>query len=489
MIKKRYSVLLALGIAILFCILPREIVAQNEIRFEMAKTTHKDENGIERKPLVAFLKFEKDKVQVSGYIKTKDIRDKGGNIHTVYVTEVGGTLIIKGTPEKIRIVRKGYVDKADLSKAPKSLKVFWMRHTRTSEFDLSGATELEDLVIRSQSGLTTLDLTHQNKAKILQLGRLGVGNQGWSLKSVTMPNPSAVENLDFSDTGLENIDLSNLPHLKKLSGSASQVKEIVLNSPKIESVEFSRAHLQKLEFIGATPNLHKVWLQDLTKIKEIIIPNAPKLGNGYATNISDINGLCFSNNPMNKLVNIKIGNSALTEANKWFAGQTPNLEELDLSGAPIENFDFTKFPQLKKIKMPIDKIKEEDFDKIINTLPILQEGEKAYFEVARTNMTNSNKLEIFEQKLRAKGWNTKLPLALEEVDNEEAKIFPTQTTDLVKIEGAKANTPYAVFAMNGTLCEEGLTNDYGSAELHLASHSKGIYIIKVGRKYQKIVLK
>ncbi len=489
MIRKSYLAVLSLCTIIVAGLLPSEVIAQNEIRFEMAKTTHKIKGGGEEKPTIYFLKLEKDKVQVSGYIGTpKDVQDKGGNVHTKYMTEVGGTLVVKGNPEKIRILL-GYVEKADLSKAPKSLKVFWMRGTKTKEFDLSGATELEDLVIRNQKGLQSLDLSALKKAKILQLGKFGVNNQGWSLKTVKMPKPSAVEYLDFSDTGINQIDLSNLPHLKRLCGSAAQISEVVLNSPKIEAIEFSRAHLQKLVLKGSTPKLHKLWLQDIFTIKEIIIPDAPKLKDGVAPNLSGINGLCFTGNPFGNLVKMEIKNSGITQTNEFFAGMTPNLAELDLTGAPIVNFDFTKFPKLRKIRMPIDKIKEADFDKIINTLPILQGEEKGYFEVAKTDATNAGKLEAFEQKLKAKGWNTKIPAALDEIENTDVKIYPTRTTDLVKIEGAKANATYAIFAMNGTLCEKGQTDGFGSAELHLSSYAKGVYIIKLGKKYQKIVLK
>ncbi len=489
MFKKNYLALISLYAIAIACLLPSQAIAQNEIRFEMAKTTHKDESKKDKPPYIKFLTSDIADVQVSGYvgdpIEQVDNKDRKW---TYFITQVGATLVVKGTPTKIRVLA-GYVDRTDLSKAPKSLKTFWMRGTKTKEFDLSGATEVVDLIIRNQNGLKEIDLSAQKKAKIIQLGRFGVGNQGWSLKKVIMPRPSVVEKLDISDTGVNDIDISNLPHLKVFAGSGTQLGEVVLNSPKIEAVEFSRAHLNKLEFKGATPNLHKVWLQDIFTITEIIIPNAPKLGNGSGNSLSTLNGLFFSGQAMNKLKHIKIHNSAITESNDFFAGQTPNLEDLDLTGAPIEDFNFTKFSKLRKIRMPIDNIKETDFDKIINTLPILQEGEKGYFEVAKTDATNSNKLEAFEQKLKAKGWNTKIPLAFEDLSNEEVKVFPTQTTDVVKIEGAKANTAYALFSMNGALCEKGRADHSGSAVLHLASYSKGVYIVKIGSKYQKVLLK
>ncbi len=436
----------------------------------------------------------------------------GSNIKQDYTANPNSVITFKGNITGLRIVgeldeeynvkKRADIVQFDASKAPKSLKSLSLKglnlKDKSNTINLSGATELVGLgLIDLSAGVTIplLDLSKQTKVKTLFLGNPNYNNA--YIKEVRMPKKNVIENLDLSRCWIQKIDVSHLPELEKFTAVGTGTIPVVdlSGSPKLRIFTSYRAHI-KSYILKNMPNLRLAKFGG-NEGANLTIENCPKLHQIHT--VTDQNGKKYTlglwleksdgDEPdVIKFKKISLKNVGITKLGGGIADGLVAVKDLDLTGNPIKEIDFSDYSKLKKVKMSIDKLPEGDFDKVINSLPTLKDGEKATFEVSDSGNVSSDKLKKFKDKLLAKGWN-KNTSALEEITEVGAKVYPTETSDLVRIEGAKVQTPYAVFAMNGTLCERGHTDELGSAELHLASYAKGIYIIRLGAQYQKVSLR
>ncbi len=475
---------------------PSLIFAQvGEIHFKMSKLP-KDmrlPTGI-TKPFILVLKLEGEGISFDGVVQEKDVMlGKNKDVPAKYYCGTPDKeIVIKGDVSVLKIIY-GSVESADLSKASKSLKTFWMRRTWTSSFNLKGLTEVEDLIVRDQKGLKELDLSDLHKARIMELGKFACNNYGWDLKTVILPNPTVVEDLNLSDTAISEIEFPALPKLKKFYASGTQIPEFVFNSPNLEVIELSRAHAKKLHIKGSTPNLKKIWLQDMFKLEELIIENAPNIKDATKpAEMKDINNLYFSGSFFNQLKVLKLNTGIEriapivnnVEVSKYY----PNVEVLDLYNSPIKKLDLSSFVNLKELRLPFDGLSSEDYDTIIASIKA-DVKKQLTVEIMSTRKSDQKNLATFIEKLKAAGIKVKNEVAVETLITSSYKVYPTQTTDLVKIEGTKIYAPYSVYNAGGKLCLSGNTNASGKANLSLAVLPKGMYLIKVGSVYTKVLLK
>lgn len=364
-----------------------------------------------------------DEIETSGQTAVEDITDNGKVVGKKYTAPAGATVTFKGKIKTLNIAG-GQIEKADLSQAPKTLTAFGMRQTGTKSIDLSGATELRNLIYRHQE-TKVLDLSKQNKVINMELGLDNVGNNG-PLEKVVMPSPSDVEFINISDENVREMDLSNLPKLRSLRAYAVKLKEIDLrNSPLLQELYFTQG-APEIKY-GAvktknTPNLVRVFIQGV-HFSEVSIENAPMLGNARTltaeelkqltdsgikvrTNYHKVGGLFF--NGECKLKKLTVTGTAITD----YAGNTrvnsDRIEELDLEGNKLTVANLGNYPNsLTRINLGKNMLTEESMGQIADAI---HAGEAGKSEIKLKDAMGAGKAipAPIVAKFTAKSWNVKL---------------------------------------------------------------------------------
>ncbi len=492
MIKKNYSVLLGLLAFVLACFLPSQAIAQNEI-----KVTVGDKGWFRIERLVG------SNITVEG-MPASFTAQTGKKISQDYNAMPNSTVTFKGDITGLRIAgemhgangngnvkKRADVVSIDASKAPSTLTFLVLKGLSLNSIDLKGATELKilSLIDLSKQKLNKLDLSKQTKVNVLILGNSNFNNN--SIEEVVMPSPNVIQNLDLGRTSINKIDLDHLPELLKFRAVAANASSTGLNvvelkeSTKLKLFVANHAHIREHIILKDKPMLNDVMLFGNLS-KQITIENCPLLKDytnsiGLWLGIYNGNYLAFSK--------VSIKNTGITKIGNESTNGFKNVVDLDISNNPLTSVNFAPYTKLNKVTMNAKEFNNLDVNQVLATLPQRKPADNAVFVLSVGDDTEDTLVAKVEAKLQEKGWSLQKPVGLSELADGATKIYPTQTTDVVNIEGAKANATYKLFTMNGSLCEKGQTDAFGSAELHLASYSKGVYIIKLGNKFQKIVLK
>lgn len=332
----------------------------------------------------------------------------GPKVNQNYTIKGDGLVTFKGDISNL-IIDKGVIKEAYLSKAPQSLKSFTLYKTATKLVDLSEKTSIEQLRLRNLVGLKEVDLSKQTQLKSVELGKLDGDNSG-DLTTVKLPEPSELEYVDISETGVNSININgNHPKLKVFLASASLVPEITLpNSPLIERIWARRSSRLRKVNLQNKANLKEVVLNECSA-REVSITHAPQLKDGVLLNNNVKGGLFY-------FVERGVLNHQVTKLDLSYTGVTilgtdkvydmNNVKELSLRGNTIVKFDPSAVGQkendkmvtlLERLDIAQATITEEVFVKMIDELPY----SKTNSSVLITSKTLSD-----EQlaKLSSKGW-------------------------------------------------------------------------------------
>ncbi len=508
--KKINFALLGVCMLLVSWLLPSTMTAQGEIKVTVGE-----------KGWFKVEKLEGSNISVEG-MPAGFTAEIGETIAQEYQATPNSTITFKGDIKGLRIVgtmhqeggNKGNVAKRadivkfDASKAPKSMKVLSLKGLNLAAedgvIDLSGATELDyaDLIDLSENKvyIPLLDLTKQTKVEYLFLANKNVNNGYFN--EVKLPSPNVIKKMDLSRCWIKKIDFPKMPELYRFDYVAGGTPKVVIaDAPKLMWVDAHYSHTKEFVFKNA-PKLLRLMLGG-NDGNSLTVENCPKLQQIHDAELPKKGGGTFKlrvglwieksdDNPPSVIdfKTVKLTNVGITEFGGAVADGLVKVEDLDLSNNPITKLDFSTYPTLKKVTMSAIQFDNLDAEEVLATLPERKPEDNAEFVLLTDKNTDAALIAKIEAKLKERGWSLKQTTAVEELLAANAvKIYPTQTKDLVKIEGAKANMPYAVYAVSGKLCEKGMTDSFGSAEIHLNTYAKGVYLVKLGAKSQKIVLR
>ncbi len=295
------------------------------------------------------------------------------------------------------------------------------------------------------------------------------------------------------------LEFPKMPELYKLFYIAGYTPKLeITDAPKLRFVVSYRSHIKDYVFKNLPElRLLKFGGNHGTDPKgSLTVENCPKLRQIHEVKFKDGStskwGLWLekSDNDVIGFKTVKLKNIGITEFGGDIADGLVAVTDLDLSNNPIKKLDFATYTTLKKVTMHAKQFETLSAEEVLATLPERKAEDNAEFNLLTSKDTDAALISKIEAELKKKGWNLKQTTAIAELLSTNAvKIYPTETSDLVKIEGSKANISYKVFALSGKLCQEGQTDAFGSAEIHLSTYAKGVYIVKLAHKTQKVVLK
>ncbi len=537
-----------LGVCMLFVswLLPSTMTAQGEIKVTVGESGKFVVEGLKGDNISVLVNGSAPNFQINqGWDNPK----KKIVFSEDYNVGKGAVVLFKGDVSALRLT-SGDVVELDASKASASFKTLVLKELKINKLILSKSNSLTAFsLIDNADHLKVLDLKAQTELKTLFLGNFNGKNNIFD--EVLLPTPNVLESIDFSRTAVKKVDLNNLPKLKKFIGTAMgyHEKPITLDaSSNLVVFWVDRARIENV-ILKNKPNLKWFMIQALNSrtFTKLHIENAPKLVE-YTDELVKKGGLYLNYRPEKDEPYVNIKTLILKKTGvrnlkpSWFNG-FPNLRRLDVRYSPVEHLDLTTTPKLKAIKCSFEKlsyikvfktknhkkilaklvdkiINADQFDGIVPKIKVVDRTQARSLSSSfrATDEGNDNDddddddgwdddddddngdddkdddtdwSDIYD-KAKKKGWNVEengSTTALEGLASASVRIYPTQTKDLVKIEGAKANMPYAVYAVSGKLCEKGMTGSFGSAEIHLNTYAKGVYLVKLGAKSQKIVLR
>lgn len=97
--------------------------------------------------------------------------------------------------------------------------------------------------------------------------------------------------------------------------------------------------------------------------------------------------------------------------------------------------------------------------------------------------------EEHRRALETKGWTVIATVFSDDILAQSARVMPTETTDLVYIDGAQPAEVIHVYGLSGVRVLSSETDASGHAELSLAGKPAGVCIVTVGSLRQSILLR
>ncbi len=269
-------------------------------------------------------------------------------------------------------------------KLPYLRELYVGKNSLPKYFIFGGLSRLETLDL-STNNLSKLDLfdlpalqklhLHQNSLQHFSTKNCAHFDQATT--SGAHHNLLAIEILDFTDKYVENLELENLPILRKVNISSVKLKKLTIsgclqfekltisdnkeaevrlkNLPALREVDLSYTNLQSIS-INNCPQLEKLKLAH-TELKEILLHDLPVLRevDVFQNNLQNIR---INNCP--QLENLFLVQGKLLEV---ILSDLPALRKIDVADSPLQSLVIQKCPQLKDVyiaKTPIRKIVFDD---------------------------------------------------------------------------------------------------------------------------------
>ncbi len=446
MTKKSISVLSGM-LALAMLLLPTSVLAQN-IKLKMKGTTLK--------------------IQVRGGSPTANGTTLSTSAVNTLTVQVGEEVVIAGNPQQL-LIEGSDVETADLSAAPASLTRFIFNTGTLDAIDLSGATNLTFLRLSDYRYLTTVDMSRLSKLEEVYFGKYGDDYLQRSLRNVTWPTTNVIKKLTFYEVSIPSIDFTRFPALTSLDirggGDGSFAQEWTFpNSPNLEKLILFRQRYSTNVNVAHNPKLTEFQYSGSDAVTSLKVSGA--------TALSTI---------------------ALNQGSGWSI--PANLKVIDLSNNGMTAIDTSAGSSLfsgagvRAVDVSGNKLTASELDKIIGLLP-QGDGTGAYVFAGEKTPSEGNAFgEAQKAALRAKGWAVGYPLSIGGVDYYTARIYPSVTSDVVKIENVAPNAEVLVHSTAGALVQTTTTDDLGQAELSLLGNPSGVYIVSVGMTKQRVVLR
>lgn len=390
---------------------------------------------------------------------------------TTFTPTAGNVITFSGDVTGIRFVA-GTIKAIEVSSSHSTLAQFISERTTLGSVNLAGATQLTTLRLQDYSLLKTLDLSKLSLLKTVTLGRYGEDAKQRSLTTVAWPTTNVVETLALYETTIDKVDFTKFAKLKKLdirgTGFGALNQDLVFKSQPIESIILFRVgHLQNLTLENCTA---LTTLQFSGSRDDLTTPITIAVTGCTALTTVD-----------------------LAQGSGW--GAPKNIQTINLSGnaltsvvATIGGASLFSAPNLKRVDISNNKIPSAAIDKIIAWLP-QGKGDGTYiFSGAITSGEGNQFTEAHKTALAAKGWSTSWALSVDPIQASQVRIFPSETTDMVYIEGIGQIAPVKVYSLSGVLVKEAATSELGSGQVSLGDLPSGIYLITVGSNIRQRVM-
>ena len=237
----------------------------------------------------------------------------------------------------------------------KALKVFLAEEASITKLDFSQNKALEVMVARQASELVSLTLPKSKTLRVLDYSDTGLGE-------VDVSNYTALEELSCGELGLTHLDVSNNRLLKRLDCGSNDLTSLDLsNNPALETLECS--------------------LNPLTSLN---VSNMPALKELYCSH-AQLTNLDLSNNPAltllscrnNQLSSLDLSKQTALEMvwcsenllNKLEFSNCPNLTSLECNNNLLTKLELPDCPNLKELNCVDNFILADEMTNLVKALP------------------------------------------------------------------------------------------------------------------------
>lgn len=349
----------------------------------------------------------------------------------------------------------------------KELTHLLIHDCRLDTLDLSGNTKLERLVANSNL-LKSLDIS-----KNPELSFLGIrANQISTLVMDGNVTYSKLRTIYGNNNRLEILDLSGCPNLKEVYVGQNLLRKITLgNNDKLRKFQFDLNSINEENMQSIVNSLNSV---DSLSIKYISVANPDDDNEGNICPASLVKELSA------KHWNVVYTNwDGLTLP---FDGNSPNdtfsvsLEfNSDMGTISIEGLDSEA---LAKVKYG-------------TILHVEAKGTKPdyklkFLEANKTDILNDMQFKVVGN-MKVVGEFSDFTSILE-IAPTGYSVYPNPTSDYIKINGC-ANDEVRIFDLSGLKLADFVLDENGAARFDFSSFEAGTYLVKVGRRILKVLVK
>ena len=249
-------------------------------------------------------------------------------------------------------------------------------YTKFSNLDLSHSKALK-VFLAEEASITKLDFS-QNKALEVMVAR-----QASELVSLTLPKSKTLRVLDYSDTGLGEVDVSNYPALEELScGELGLTHLDVSNNRLLKRLDCGSNDLTSLD-LSNNPALETLECS-LNPLTSLNVSNMPALKELYCSH-AQLTNLDLSNNPAltllscrnNQLSSLDLSKQTALEMvwcsenllNKLEFSNCPNLTSLECNNNLLTKLELPDCPNLKELNCVDNFILADEMTNLVKALP------------------------------------------------------------------------------------------------------------------------
>ena len=249
-------------------------------------------------------------------------------------------------------------------------------YTEFSNLDLSHSKALK-VFLAEEASITKLDFS-QNKALEVMVAR-----QASELVSLTLPKSKTLRVLDYSDTGLGEVDVSNYTALEELScGELGLTHLDVSNNRLLKRLDCGSNDLTSLD-LSNNPALETLECS-LNPLTSLNVSNMPALKELYCSH-AQLTNLDLSNNPAltllscrnNQLSSLDLSKQTALEMvwcsenllNKLEFSNCPNLTSLECNNNLLTKLELPDCPNLKELNCVDNFILADEMTNLVKALP------------------------------------------------------------------------------------------------------------------------
>lgn len=285
---------------------------------------------------------------------------------------------------------------------------------------------------------------------------------------------------------LKELNLGQLRFLKTIDVSALK---------KLETLNLKENQLEGTLDVSMLPNLRILELSK-NQLSQVLLPKQNNLNTVYindnqltSIDVSGLGGLQRLFLVNNKISSLNLSDNTALQRLHLDRNQ---LSTLDISGLDklqwmsvvsnqLTSMTFRNNPALKTILARENQLQSFDF----------QDGTKNAFTIINVtgnpNFTSINK--DCEDTLPAMdasiGIQDNCNLSVSDANAQSVSISPNPTTDFVLVKGISAKA-YSIYSAEGTLVSKGIINN---GKIDFQALPKGIYLLKIGDRVEKIIKK
>ena len=249
-------------------------------------------------------------------------------------------------------------------------------YTQFSSLDLSHSKALK-VFLAEEASITKLDFS-QNKALEVM-----VACQSSELVSLTLPKSKTLRVLNYSDTGLGEVDVSNYTALEELScGELGLTHLDVSNNRLLKRLDCYNNKLSSLD-LSNNPALEMLECS-LNPLTSLNVSNMPALKELYCSK-AQLTNLDLSNNPAltllscrnNQLSSLDLSKQTALEMvwcsenllNKLEFSNCPNLTTLECNNNLLTKLELPDCPNLKELNCVDNFILADEMTNLVKALP------------------------------------------------------------------------------------------------------------------------